>query len=772
MIENTVKISLGNIAKTSRHIHGGMECLLVIKGNLEVEVDGVVSHLKQDDMIVINDNQVHSMEGSDDNIILSLKVGRDYLESECGGLIKCSITCNSSIAEEAEKKKYFELKRLLTRLLIIYSEKRSGYRMEFKAIFYLFMNHLLQHFQIEKHDLIIMPNRTKDKNIEVILKYISDNYDKTLNLESMAERFHMSTQYFSKYFKRKVQVGFLEYVTKVRMEYAVKDLLYTDDSILRIAMNNGFANVKSFTNAFKKEYLDTPSNYRLQHKADPIEQELEDKNNQFDIELEDGVVEFLKYMYQHNSDELQQGEEIISYQTDVSKPLGSFEKPLKLINVEAMNTLLKSEVYQQLRSAQAGLKFDYVYFLIFNQPEEFYFKRGDMYDYFDLFKVIKIISEVDLAPMIRLDFSAIKANMPWESITEFYLYFKQIWRVLNHKYSGAYIRRWKVELQYSKVEDRREFFAFYHQIYMLLQPDLGRQGIGVLTLRNNQEQRKNELLTFLNETGHYRIEPGFISFYAYPEDDLTNLFSYNFKDIGEYYRQLVDEIKEICNTAAVNDIEIYMPKWNTLVGKSMAEIGTFFRSALILDTILRTEKLVKGIGFHLNTYEPTAPGDKVDTSILALYLYYTIKRPLYFVIEAVDRLGRELLFKKDGVIVTKTDDGDFVIIMYHPCYVSPVYAVDPVYISESSHQIELVLEGLEKGDYQIKTLLFDKERTDIFSCWENAGYPDFMDRDIVNYLERAVIPEITLVKKKVKNRYHLRANLTFNGVALFEIRKE
>lgn len=772
MIENTVRISLGNIGKTSRHIHGGMECLLVVKGDLEVDVNGTVYRLNQDDIIVINDSQVHSIEGNEDNIVLRLKIGREYLEEECNELLIYTVICNSSVAEESEKKKYFELKRLLTRLLVIYSEKRRGYRLEFKAIFYLFMNQLLNHFQMEERGLVIIPKKTKDKDIDEILKYINANYDKTLSLEEMAVQFHMSAQYFSKYFKRKMQVGFLEYVTKVRMEYALKDLMYSDHSILRIAMNNGFANVKSFTNAFKKEYQDTPSNYRSLHKTEIIEKETEKKGHEFDIELEDGVIEFLKYMHQHNLEGDNQRKEVVDYEVDIlTRRKTQFKKPIKIINTETMKAMLKAEVMSQLKCAQQGLDFQYVYFMILTTREEFCYKRGDMFDFYEFFKVARQLYEYGLTPLIGLDYSLIKRNMPWDSINKFYDYFGRIWQTLFQKLPGNYMKKWKIELQYSQVEDQPEFFCFYQKIHLILRPYLDRNEIGILTMKHNRGQQQANTRTFLKEAKSYNIEPGFISFYAYPEEDLSNLFSYNYKDVGGYYSQLVAELKEICREADIADIEIYMTKWNTLSGKSMAETGTFFRSALILDAILRIWQEVNGIGFHLNTYEPAPLGEKVDTSILALYLYYTIKRPVYFVLEVLNRLGEEIIYRKEDVIVTKNKEDEFVVVVFHPCYVNPAYSVDPAYVSDSNHRVEVCLTGLVEGNYQIKTLIYDKESAGIFNRWGNAGFPNFMDTDIIDYLENAVVPDIMLVERNIRGRCRLRTKLTFNGVVLFTVKK-
>ena len=57
----------------------------------------------------------------------------------------------------------------------------------------------------------------------------------------------------------------------IRMKHSVKDLLYTNETISQIAMNNGFPNTKSFTNLFKESYGMTPNAYRESHPVEKMD---------------------------------------------------------------------------------------------------------------------------------------------------------------------------------------------------------------------------------------------------------------------------------------------------------------------------------------------------------------------------------------------------------------------------------------------------------------------------------------------------------------------
>ena len=207
MEKDKVEIRLESIEKSLSHVNDGLECLLVIKGSIDVEVEGKISHLEQDGIIVVNIDKVHSIIGSRNNIVFSLRVGKEYLKNECGEFMEYDIRCDSSLAESSENNKYFELKRILTQMLVIYIDKKDGYLLEFKAQFFLYMQNLFQYFRVEKTYTRKIAESDVDSSLYETINYINKNYQEYISLENAAEKMHMSPQYFSKFFKRKIGVG-------------------------------------------------------------------------------------------------------------------------------------------------------------------------------------------------------------------------------------------------------------------------------------------------------------------------------------------------------------------------------------------------------------------------------------------------------------------------------------------------------------------------------------------------------------------------------------
>ena len=83
-----------------------------------------------------------------------------------------------------------------------------------------------------------------------------------VSLSVLAEEFHLSAQYISQLFKSEIGVGFLNYLTSIRMEKARKLLVSTDLSIAEISERAGYGDYRVFTKVFKKAEGITPSQYR------------------------------------------------------------------------------------------------------------------------------------------------------------------------------------------------------------------------------------------------------------------------------------------------------------------------------------------------------------------------------------------------------------------------------------------------------------------------------------------------------------------------------
>ncbi len=120
------------------------------------------------------------------------------------------------------------------------------------------------------HALVVAVNKlpqvagnegSKDERLTAMLNFIQNNYQ-TVTLESMADQFHLSEPYISKYIKDKSSKTFGEHVAHIRMKRAKTLLKNGNMTVENIAYAVGYQNVEHFNRTFKKTFDMTPIQYR------------------------------------------------------------------------------------------------------------------------------------------------------------------------------------------------------------------------------------------------------------------------------------------------------------------------------------------------------------------------------------------------------------------------------------------------------------------------------------------------------------------------------
>ncbi len=98
--------------------------------------------------------------------------------------------------------------------------------------------------------------------VEAAKAYIQNNYSKDISLDEVSQAVNISPYYFSKIFKEDVGEGFVEYLTKIRMDRAKELLTTTEYSMKEICSMVGYADPNYFSRSFKKNVGVTPTEYK------------------------------------------------------------------------------------------------------------------------------------------------------------------------------------------------------------------------------------------------------------------------------------------------------------------------------------------------------------------------------------------------------------------------------------------------------------------------------------------------------------------------------
>jgi AraC-like DNA-binding protein len=100
------------------------------------------------------------------------------------------------------------------------------------------------------------------KKLHEVYKYVMEHFTEDIQLDEVASIVHMSTSSFCRYFKRKTQKTFIQFVNEIRIGYASELLIDESLDIAQVCYQCGFNNFTSFNKNFKRFTQKTPSEYR------------------------------------------------------------------------------------------------------------------------------------------------------------------------------------------------------------------------------------------------------------------------------------------------------------------------------------------------------------------------------------------------------------------------------------------------------------------------------------------------------------------------------
>lgn len=230
------------------HFHPQFELMYFVDDEIEgreYSCNSTKYILKKGDIIVVNPNQVHSIDfTSFKSKIICLIVGKEVFPGISGQFYKNHIQDN------------YELQTIFSK---IYDSVQKGTSTDvLKAISYIYSFFaILSEKYVDKEE-----KKNNFDKIKKALEYIDENFSGDISVSELADVLGLSYSRFYHLFKEVVGKSLTTYITGVRISKAQDMLLIPSLSIQEIAINCGFNSAAYFTKVFKDELSVTPKEYR------------------------------------------------------------------------------------------------------------------------------------------------------------------------------------------------------------------------------------------------------------------------------------------------------------------------------------------------------------------------------------------------------------------------------------------------------------------------------------------------------------------------------
>jgi AraC-like DNA-binding protein len=188
-------------------------------------------------------------------------VSGQHVATLLGGQIFLRNPTQAQFARLAERLRTWKIEPELQRVEMAFFQTRVTSQKQFQAsvrLVTIFAKFLAE----DVNRNLLAAHEYEGPCVNVAKHFILAHASEPLRLRDVAEHVHVSTHYFSKFFKKAAGIGFSEFLTRIRVENAKNKLANSLLPVNEIADEVGFGSLSQFNRAFHRYVGCSPRQYR------------------------------------------------------------------------------------------------------------------------------------------------------------------------------------------------------------------------------------------------------------------------------------------------------------------------------------------------------------------------------------------------------------------------------------------------------------------------------------------------------------------------------
>lgn len=739
------------------------DLFFLLEGKAALQVDDEQYQMGIDDLVIINKHQSFNLKNTKNSLLFHFSIS-DFLLSQAFDVENVSFNCNSM---KNSNNNYDLIRKKIAEIidLFLFENEKTNF-LQLSHIYYL-LNELSSLFIVQSSQEVERSDR-----ITQVLKTIKERYYENISLQEMADLVHMDVAYFSKFFKKKMGLNYRDYVTQIRMGFALRDMAQTDKTITRISIDNGFFSVNSFNKKFKELYNQTPSEYREQLKA----------KKQEAISPDDDKIRQQYAQYKENKTVEDVSDKVVlrlNLGEQVSEPIK--ETWRAILNIGEAKIVLNSNIKRQLTTLnqRIGYRFARIW-SVFN--EEVLGEELRNYEMID--EILDSLIELDLTPWLSIN----KFIDTSEAIKEID-YDRVKWQAAIHefcehivdRYGKQEVKHWRVELILENGDDQAEierYCLFYQATCQAFKQVIPQIRIGggnfIVQYETNVAQLLNEALADCS-----------LDFYSFA------LFPYARSRVRDKRnsQRLTDPnfMRNQLNAIKAADLKnpVYISEWSSTVSRSNLLNDTLYKGAYLVKNMIDLFDAVDGLGYWLAM--DIAQKKNRNHGLLSggngLLNKNGLIKPAMHAMSLFNELkGLNFLYKDENHLVCSTDTDEFFVLGHQYTHPNSLYFLKDEsqlkpkeignFFEETKKEHQLTFLDIPNGKYEIRVFSCQKGNGDLFSEWENFNFNKNLRVSDLKYLQAKITHLQTLEEMEVKqNRLLLKRIVATNEFYLINIKK-
>lgn len=749
-----MKIFIHSINNSKMHWHKEIEILLVLKGSIKLRIGMDEYEIQEDDLILLNPNEVHSISKTkEQNMLLALQIQPEFYNKyflKFGDMI---FDCKSFLHKEQYR--FNKIRSILAKLVWEINKKRAGY--EFNVISNLAMlgYHLVNNFSYKQLEHGTVESISRDIfRLNTIIDYIDKNITNKLTLKDVADNEGLSIYYLSHYIKRVMGISFQEYINLERLNLAIDLLLTTDKTITEISLESGFSNTRALNTIMQRVHNCSPTQYRKNHLKETsnlhngVEKTCDKIKSRtyLDVDRKEALSKLFNYLDYHEEDKeidkVNYNEEIyIDINKDGIKNDFYWQK---LTTFGRAVDGLKNVVQEQLRELQSDIGFKYIRFHGIFSDEMMVCnidKDGNIvYNWSYVDQLFDFFREVNIKPFVELGFMPSEIRASDETVfwwkgnvsgpRDIELWTDLVKEFIKHcinRYGLQEVESWyfevwnEPELEYVFwIGDREDYFEFYRETVLTIKSISNNLKVGGPSITHQTFKEGRWMEDFLIYCNRNHTPLDFVSLHIYPEDfspdedgieliDKMGNQATNEEIMSkyQYLKRIYFEENHTYNTlksarektkAILKDkIDICVTEWSASSSDRNLISDTCFVATFIIKNVVQSIGQVDFLGYWTFTdiMEEFKLGISHFHGGFGLINKDGLKKPSYFAYYLLSKLGSEIIEQGDEYIITK-DRENIQVLAFNFAYFDELFMKGDVSALKHKKRYDVYEHKLEK----------------------------------------------------------------------------
>lgn len=763
-------ISILSVQGSCRHIWHNPCFILMLNGEIQVEVDGHASYLNGHDVMLVEADTPYAVTGHGSNLVMTIRMDHDFFAQGKAGKGLGTLVCNS--AQDSERD-YSLLQKMLSHLALNYfetAENRELRQLElcYALLYHLNTTHLVADSgELTGADAIIKRDRQ-------ILSYIESNYMHELQLEDLAQLSYLSTSYLSRMFRKLTGTNFKAYLQEVRLRHAVADMRSTGLTITAIAYNNGFPNVSALNTAIRKKYGMAPNEFRRSlAEENPAEAEPE-PYQVVDYDNVRANLQIIAGSEPHKAIGIYRYPDQIEYRIEnvtSFRPIRAIWKAM--INIGTLRGLTNANIKSQLTMLQEEIGFQYARIESVLTDESIPRLPDGEYNFSYFDRAMELLLSLKLTPFLDLSFKGdyillsrseivYRADKPKSSSSE-KEFLQKVSALIRHcinTFGYSAVEKWGVELcalhdeQLRFLETPEDFARRFCNAYSMI-----KEWLPNLLIGGPEHNIATDIgfirqsMALLNTRG---IRPDFVSLCAVPYEP-TEAENGGVRFVNSSNPDyLLDCVAEIRNTVRELMGQV-LPIWITAFGSDIRTRNyvndSCYQATFIAKNTIDLIDLVEVIGYWQLSDIDT---EYIDTTRIlfggtGIISKDGLKKPGFTALKRLASINTLLVEKTGSLLMTTNAINTYNIVIYNYAHFNDLYCLsngegitcDNVYTpftNAATRDICIHLGGLQPGRYKVITTTLNREHGSLFDEWLRYGVLDGLQPHDIRYLRDIVHP--------------------------------